>query len=318
MRLFYYLLICCLFTFSAAKAQLIRIGSGSVSGVYYPVAGQLSVLFNQQVTTDETVIFTPKLSDGSIQNIDELSQGIIDLAVAQSNYAKQFYKQGVANNQPAKQLRAMFSLYPESFTIIARKSANVYKFQDLKGKRVNVGELASGSQKDVQRILEVLGLNEKIFFKQIFHYSSNDAIEALCDNKIDAVIMTVGHPSSNFFRMVGKCRGRLISLSQKEINIITKAIPTFQPTSIPAGTYQGQAKTNTVGLYAMLLTRENQPADLVYRLTKKIFENLDILKNSHHVLNHLEAKVMAGQTFDVPLHPGALKYYQEVGLIPKD
>lgn len=312
MRLVYTFVFGVCLTMSLAFGQLARIGTGGMSGVYYPVGGQLSLLFNRQIEADEYIIFSPKISGGTKQNIDDLLHRDTEFALVQSNIASDVYRKAIAMDEEENKLRAVFSLYPEYVTIIARQGADIQTFSDLKGKRVNLGTNNSGSWLDMKKVISALALPDG-FFKTIHHYSPDDAIAALCYADIDAAVMTVGHPSSNFFRMTGQCGGKLVTFSNKEIEIILKKYPSYRELLIPYGIYQNQPEILTVGLYAMLVTRADQSEELVYRLTKQVFENLRKFKTSHPVLGHLDGRVMATENFNIPTHPGAKRYFLEHG-----
>lgn len=316
-----YSLVCLCFSLlpAVAPGQLTRIGTGDITGVYYPVGGQLSLLFNNRMMQNDhnVLIFTPKLSGGSAENIKELLNEETDFALVQSNVASEAYRDADSNNaidKKGKSLRALFSLYPEYFTVVARKSANIVKFSDLKGKKVNIGTDNSGSQLDVKRIFSALDLPD-YYFKKRYHYSPDEAITALCYGDIDAVIMTVGHPSSNFLRMIGQCDASLVSLSPAQVKTITQKHPFYRSVTLSGNVYAGQSAIETVGLYSLFITRENQSEKLVYALIESVFDHLEQFKLSHPVLNHLDGKMMANDYFDIPIHPGALKYFKDHDLL---
>lgn len=318
MRNIYSLVLFCfsLLPISVALGQLTRIGTGDISGVYYPVGGQLSLLFNSRMkqSDNHVLIFTPKLSGGSAENIKELLNEEIDFALVQSNVASEAYRDDNLAGKKGKRLRVLFSLYPEYFTVVARKSSNIVNFSDLKGKKVNIGTQNSGSQLDVKRIFSALQLPD-YYFKKSYHYSPDEAITALCYGDIDAVIMTVGHPSSNFLRMIGQCEASLVTLLPEQIKTITQTHPFYRAVTLSGNVYAGQSAVDTVGLYSLFITRENQSEKLVYELIESVFDSLERFKLSHPVLNHLDGKMMANDYFDIPVHPGATKYFKKHGLL---
>lgn len=317
MKVRFLLFFSCLFLMSLSTAwgQLVKIGTGGVSGIYYPVGGLLSLLFNEQIKNDaqkKYTIFLPKISAGTKQNLQDLLSNEVQFALAQSNVAAEAYQRGVAENKKERQLRTVFSLYPEYVTIVARKDIAIHSFGDLQGKRVAVGTTNSGSLQDVQHILSVFSLSLQDF-SEVYHSAPNNAVTALCYGNIDAVVLTVGHPSSSVFRMLGKCQGQLIPFSRSEIKMVTEKYPAYSDMIIPNDTYQKQVEVRTLGMYSLFMTRADQPEELVYQLTKRTFERLDKLKRGLPVLSHLKKKLMAMQHANIPIHSGAKKYFSERG-----
>lgn len=314
MRLLFSLFFCCwvMLPLSVAWGQLTQIGTGGVSGVYYPVGGQLSLLFNKQVKQDEFTLFFPKVTGGTEQNIEELLSGEVQFALAQSNLVTEAYQTGVTEDKKEQALRTVFSLYPEFITIVAGKDVEVNAFSDLKNKRIAIGSTNSGSLSDTEHILSALTMSFKDF-RKVSQYTPNDAVTALCYGDVDAVILTVGHPSSNVFRMLGQCQGKLIPFSEDEVRMVTKKYPAYSDILIPNNTYRAQVEVRTLGLYSLFITRADLSEALVYQLTKQVFEHLDSFKASLPVLHHLEKKLMAMQHFNIPIHPGAKKYFSERG-----
>lgn len=254
---------------------------------------------------------------GSIYNLNTLRTGELDFGVAQSDWqyhafngSNQFEKQG-----QFKDLRAVFSLHPEPFTVVARKDSGIKNFDDLKGKRVNIGNPGSGQRGTMEVVMQTVGMTKKDF-KATSELKSAEQAKALCDNNVDAIVFTVGHPNGSIKEATTTCDSVLIDVKGKAIEKLIADNAYYRQAVIPAGMYKGSDNdTHTFGVGATLVTSAKVSEQAVYTLVKAVFENFDAFKKLHPAFANLKKEEMIKDGLSAPLHAGAVKYYKEVGLM---
>ena len=252
---------------------------------------------------------------GSVFNINTIRAGELDFGVTQSDWqyhatkgTKVFEKDGAF-----KELRAVFSVHPEPFTVLARKEANVTKFEDLKGKRFNVGNPGSGTRASMDELLSAMGWTTASF-GLASELKADEHGAALCDNKIDGFFYGVAHPSANIQDPITTCGAKLVSLSGPAVDKLVAAAPYYAKVNIPGGIYAGHPNpTPTYGVLATFVTSSKVPDATVYEMVKAVFENFDDFKKLHPAFANLDPKNMVKDGNSAPLHPGAVKYYKEKG-----
>ncbi|HZV93381.1 MAG TPA: TAXI family TRAP transporter solute-binding subunit, partial [Caldimonas sp.] len=218
-----------------------------------------------------------------------------------------------AFKEPDKNLRAVFSVHPEPFTLVARKEAGITKFTDLKGKRVNVGNPGSGTRSAMEELLAAEGMKMSDF-ALASELKADEHGPALCDNKIDAFFYGVGHPSANIQDPTTTCGAKLVPLDDPKIDALVAKHPYYAKVVIPGNLYANNPQpTPTYGVTATMVTSAKEPDDVVYTITKAVFENLDEFKKLHPAFAHLDAQQMIKNGISAPIHPGALRYYREKG-----
>jgi TRAP transporter TAXI family solute receptor len=207
------------------------------------------------------------------------------------------------------------SVHPEPFTLVARKEANIKTFADFKGKRLNVGNPGSGTRSAMEELLGAM--NMKITdFSLASELKADEHGPALCDNKIDGFFYGVGHPSANIQDPTTACGAKLVPLTGPAIDELVKKSPYYAYATIPGGLYSGNTEpTKTYGVLATMVTSAKVPADVVYVITKAVFDNFDEFKKLHPAFAHLDAKNMVADGLSAPLHEGAARYYREKGWI---
>jgi len=294
--------------------RFITIGTGGVTGVYYPAGGAICRLVNRD-RAKHGLRCSVESTGGSVANVNLLKTGEIEFGVAQSdvqyNAAKglgQFQKDG-----PYADLRAVFALHPEPFTVVARKEANITKFEDFKGKRFNVGNPGSGTRASMEELMAVIGWKNGDFALAA-ELRPDEHGPALCDGKIDGFFYGVGHPSANIQDPTTICGAKLVSLTGPAIDKLVKEKPYYAYAVIPGGLYPNNPNpTNTYGVQATVITSAKVPADVVYAFTKAVFDNFDEFKKLHPALANLKPEEMLKNGLSVPLHEGAVRYYKEKG-----
>jgi len=297
-----------------AQQKFVTIGTGGVTGVYYAVGGAICRLVNKD-RAKHGLRCSVESTGGSVYNVNTIKAGELDFGMTQSDVQYQGYK-GVAPFKEAfGDLRAVMSVHPEPFTVVARKEANIKSFADFKGKRLNVGNPGSGTRSAMEELLGAL--NMKITdFSLASELKADEHGPALCDNKIDGFFYGVGHPSANIQDPTTACGAKLVPLTGPGIDALVKKSPYYAYATIPGGLYAGNPEpTKTYGVLATMVTSAKVPADTVYVITKAVFENFDEFKKLHPAFANLDAKSMVADGLSAPLHEGAARYYREKGWI---
>ena len=301
---------------SFAQEKLVTIGTGSVSGVYYPAGGAICRLMNRTRNEHGIRCFSESTA-GSINNIQQLHEGEITFAIVQSDWLyKAVHGEGVfAEHGPANDLRTVFSLHSEMFTVAVGKNSGIHTFADLKGKRVNIGDPGSGMREMMTSLTDAYHW-KRSDFAHATELKPADAATALCDGKIDALVFAIGHPNGMIQEVTSACGAKLIPVDGPAVDQLIAQNPYYAHTVIPAGMYRSTPQNiPTFGVKATLITAANADEEAVYQLTKAVFENFESFKTLHFVFANLEREHMVSSAIFAPLHPGALRYYREVGLI---
>ena len=301
---------------TAQQQRFITIGTGGVTGVYYPAGGAICRLVNRD-RAKHNLRCSVESTGGSVANVNLLKSGELEFGVSQSDvqyFATKgegaFKKDGAMSD-----IRAVFALHPEPFTVAARKEANVNSFQDFKGKRFNVGNPGSGTRSSMEELLAAMGWKMSDF-ALASELRPDEHGSALCDGKIDGFFYGVGHPSANIQDPTTICGAKLISLTGPAVDKLVKERPYYAVATIPGGMYPNNPNpTTTFGVQATVVSSAKVPADVVYAVTKAVFDNLDEFKKLHPALANLKPEDMIKNGLSAPLHEGAVRYYKEKGWV---
>jgi uncharacterized protein len=298
-----------------AQQKFVTIGTGGVTGVYYAVGGAICRLLNKDRKV-HGIRCSVESTGGSAFNVNTIQAGELDFGMSQSDVAFNAIKgEGQYKGKPFADLRSVYSVHPEPFTVLARKEANVAKFEDFKGKRFNVGNPGSGTRASMEQLLEALGWKMGDF-SLASELRADEHGPALCDNKIDGFFYAVGHPSANIQDPTTTCAAQLVPLTGPAVDKIVAQYPYYAKATIPGGMYANNAKqTETYGVLATLVSSAKVPDATVYELVKATFENFDEFKKLHPAFANLDPAKMVKDGLSAPLHPGAAKYYKEKGWI---
>jgi uncharacterized protein len=300
-----------------AQQKFITIGTGGVTGVYYPAGGAICRLINAG-RNEHGIRCSVESTGGSVYNVNTMRQGELDFGVVQSDdqynalegVGEEFESQG-----PFEDLRAVFALHPEPFTLVARAGSGIETFDDLKGKRVNVSDPGSGSRATFGVLMDAKGWT-MADFALASELKSAEQSQALADNKVDAIAFIGGHPNGSIQEATTTTDARLIPVSGPEVDALVEANPYYSKTVIPAGMYPGNPEdTETFGVGATFVTTAEMSDEAVYQLVKAVFENFEDFKKLHPAFANLEKEDMVSRGLSAPLHPGAEKYYKEAGLM---
>lgn len=299
---------------AAAQQKFVTIGTGGVTGVYYAAGGAICRLLNKDRKT-HGIRCSVESTGGSAFNVNTIKEGELDFGMAQSDVQYNAFKGDEAFKEGGAHadLRAVFSIHPEPFTVLAHPNAGVTKFEDFKGKRFNVGNPGSGTRASMERLLGAMGWT-LADFSLASELKADEHGPALCDGKIDGFFYGVGHPSANIQDPTTTCAAKLVPLTGEVVDKLVADNPYYAKATIPGGLYNNNPEdTETFGVLATLVTSANVPEQSVYALTKAVFENFDEFKSLHPAFANLEPAKMIKDGLSAPLHPGAEKYYKEKG-----
>jgi len=301
---------------AAAQQQFVSIGTGGVTGVYYAAGGAICRLVNKD-RADHGIRCSVESTGGSVFNVNTIKAGELDLGVVQSDVGFNAYNGEGQFKDSGKfeKLRSVFSLHPEPFTVVTRKEANIKSFDDLQGKRFNVGNPGSGTRASMEQLLTAQK-RDMSFFSLASELRPDEHGSALCDGKIDGFFYGVGHPSANIQDPTTSCGAQLVSLTGPVIDQLVDTYPYYAKVTIPAGLYPNNPQeTESYGVLATFVTSADVSEDVIYTVVKAVFENFDDFKRLHPAFGILEKEDMVKNGLSAPLHPGAEKYFKEKGLL---
>jgi TRAP transporter TAXI family solute receptor len=299
---------------TVAQQKFVTIGTGGVTGVYYVAGGAICRLMNKE-RAKHGIRCSVESTAASVYNINTIKAGELDFGIAQSDVEYNAVK-GLAqfkDGGPHRDLRAVFSVFPESLTVVARKEAGIRKFEDFKGKRFNVGNPGSGTRDTINVLMNALVMKTSEF-SLTSELKPDEHGAALCDNKIDGFAYVVGSPAANIQDPTTTCGAKLVSVSGPAVDKLVKEHSYYTHVTIPGGIYPGNPEaTKTFGVVASLLTSAKVPDNVVYAMVSAVFDNFDEFKKLHPLFANLDPKDMIKNGMSAPLHPGAAKYYKEKG-----
>lgn len=310
----------------AADMKFFRIGTGGTGGTYYPIGGLLSHCISNPPGSRPCekggscgvpgLVAIAQSANGSVANINSIKSGVLESGFAQSDVAYWAYTgTGIYEDKGAvEELRALASLYPETIHIVARKGSGIKTVKDLKGKRVSLDEPGSGTLVDARIVLEAYGLSEDDI--KADYIKPTPSIDKIKDNQLDAFFIVVGYPAGSVVELTSSVGAELVPISGPEAQAIIDKYGFFAKDVIPAGTYEGIGETETISVGAQWVVSANVDEQLVYDITKAVWN-----ENSRKLLDkgHAKGKVITVESaldgVGIPLHPGAERYYKEIGMI---
>ncbi|MGB7184373.1 MAG: TAXI family TRAP transporter solute-binding subunit [Burkholderiaceae bacterium] len=299
-----------------AAQEFISIGTGGVTGVYYPTGGAICRLVNKG-RKDHGLRCSAESTGGSVYNINTVRAGELEFGVAQSDWQHHAYNGTSKFEKQGKfeKLRAVFAVHPEPFTLIARKGAGIAKFEDLKGKKVNIGNAGSGQRATMEVVMDAFGLKTSDFAVAA-ELKGSEMAQALCDGKIDAMIYTIGHPAAAVTEAATTCDIELVDVVGAPIEKLIKDNPYYRAATIPGGMYKGTDKpVKTFGVGATFVSSADVSDKVVYTVVKAVFDNFNEFRKLHPAFADLKETEMISDGLSAPIHPGAVKYYKERGWI---
>ena len=298
---------------ATAQQKFVTVGTGGVTGVYYAVGGAVCRLMNKD-RAKTGLRCSVESTGGSVFNVNAIKSGELEFGLSQSDVQFNASKGAAQFKDKADaDLRAVFSVHPEPFTVLGRKEAGVAKFEDFKGKRFNVGNPGSGTRASMDQLLAEMGW-KLADFSLAAELKADEQGTALCDNKIDGFYYGVGHPSAAIQYPTTSCGAKLISVTGPAVDALIKAHPYYAKATIPGGMYANNPNpTETYGVLATVVSSAKVADATVYAMVKAVFENFDEFKKLHPAFANLDPKKMIKDGLSAPLHAGAVKYYKEKG-----
>ncbi len=299
----------------AAAQQQLSIATGGTGGTYYPVGGGLAEIVNNHV---EGYSATAEVTGASVENMGLIATGDADLAIALADTVAQAYE-GTGNfeGQQLDMVRGLASIYANMIHIVALEGSGIASLADLAGKRVSIGAPGSGTEVNAGAILEANGISYDDIDEQRLNF--NETADALANGDIDAGFWSVGAPTSSILNLATTQDIVIVAMSDAELAAAMEADATFARTTLPGDSYNGVTEDIvTLGIPNVLVVSSEMSDDLAYALTKAMFENIDELRAVHPAAEETSVEFTMEAT-PIPLHAGALRYYDEVGAdVPDD
>lgn len=307
--------------------KFFRIGTGSTGGTYHPIGGLIASTISNPpgarpcdrggACGPEGLIAVAQSSGGSVANVEAIRAGTLESGLVQADIAFWAYKGEHIFRRKGKKvekLRAIANLYPEAVHLVVRKDAKIAKVQDLRGKRVSLGPKDSGTRVDAEIILRAFGLTTKSFKAQ--YLGPGPSADALREGKLDAIFLVAGPPAQAIVTLAGSTEIALVPIAGKRVERLRKRYPFFSGGIIPAGAYKNADDIETLTVGAQWVVSADVPEELVHAITRALWH-----QNARRVLDdgHPEGRNIKLETalkgLGVPLHPGAARYYREVGVL---
>ncbi|APW66746.1 C4-dicarboxylate ABC transporter substrate-binding protein [Poseidonibacter parvus] len=301
-------------TIPAFAAEFVTIGTGGVTGTYYPTGGAICRLVNKY-KKETKIRCSVESTGGSVYNINTIKNGELDFGIAQSDVVYQASNgTGKFDGKQVKKLKSVMAIYPELLTLVTRKDANINGIADVKGKRINLGNPGSGNEATALTLFDASGIKkDDLSFAGAL--KASEMPDALRDNKIDGYFYMVGHPTANIKDASNSVDVKITPLEGSNIDSLIKKYPYFAKADVPAGMYKGNPDaTPTFGVKAVLVTSDDVSEKAVYTVIKAILENFDDFKKLHPAYSNITKKSLL-DGLSAPLHEGAKKYFKEAGLL---
>lgn len=301
---------------AASAQQFISIGTGGVTGVYYPTGGAICRLVNKD-RKEHGIRCAVESTGGSVYNINTIKAGELEFGVAQSDWQYHAYNgtSQFEGDAAFPDLRAVFSVHAEPFTLLVRADSGITSFEGIKGKRVNVGNPGSGQRATMEVVMDAFGIGMDDLALAT-EYKGSEMAQQLCDGNIDAMIYTIGHPAAAIQEATTTCDVKLVDVVGAPIDKLVTDNPYYRVATIPGGMYDGNPDdTTTFGVGATFVTSATIPDDTVYIVAKAVMANIDDFRQLHPAFADLDPAEMVKDGLSAPLHPGAERAYKELGLM---
>ncbi len=298
----------------AEEQKFITIGTAGQTGIYYVVGQSICRLINQH-TAEHGYRCTAPATGGSIANLNSIANGDLNFGTVQSDWQYHALNgtSAFAESGPNEKLRSVLSAHADVVTVLARADSGIETLADLKGAKVNIGNPGSGSRATAEVLLDTIGIAvEDLALAS--ELKSAEQSQALCDNKVDAIMFSAGHPVGNIKEATVSCDTVFLQVEGDAIDAMVAKTPYYAKATIPAGMYKGQPETiHSYGPLATIVTSTDTDDEAVYQLVKAIFDNFDRFKALHPAFTNLKEADMISNGTIAPLHDGAVRYYKERG-----
>lgn len=294
---------------NALDGEFITVLTGGSSGVYYPLGGTMAKIYQSAGAKANS-----QSTAASAANATTINQGKAEIGFSMGDTAADAYEgidsfeeQGAQEN-----LRSIASLYTNYLQIVATKDSGIKTIEDLKGKRVAVGAPASGTEISAKRVLAAYDLTYDDITADYLSFA--EGVEGMKNGNVDAVVISSGLPNAGIMELATSKEITIVEIDEDKILEMQEEYPTFYPTIVPGDTYDDmEGDVNTVGVSNVLITHKDVPDDVAYAMTKELFDNIEELRNTHNAAKDVKVET-ALENLPAPLHPGAKKYYDEMGV----
>ncbi len=312
MRRLFSVCVAIMFAFGAVAsvqaADNLVLATGGTAGTYYPFGGAMAKIWGSKV---KDLNVTAQTSGASAENVRLINKKEVELALVQSDTLDFAFNAKEAFKEPLKAMSAIAVLYPEIIQVVVRADSPIKSFADLKGKKVGVGAPGSGTEANFRQLMDIYGLKKEDVNPQFLSFA--ESADAFKDKHIDAFIVTAGIPNAGIMDVSTQHEVRILDISADMAAKLTQKYPFLAVAKVPANTYKGQTKdASTVAVNAVLIVGNQLKADLVYNMTKALFENQSELASAHAKGKELSLQ-NAVKGVSIPYHPGAVKYFKEKG-----
>ncbi|NPA50550.1 MAG: TAXI family TRAP transporter solute-binding subunit [Epsilonproteobacteria bacterium] len=299
-------------------AKFITIGTGGVTGVYYPTGGAICRMVNK-MKKETGIRCSVESTGGSVYNVNTINAGELDFGIAQSDVVYQAYHgTGKFKGKPIKKLRTLMTIYPELLTLAVRKDSGIKKIHDIIGKRINIGNPGSGQRNTVEVLFKESPVLSFDKLKAAEELRAAECPNALKDNQIDGYFYVVGHPSANFKDAANSVPIDFINIDEKDCPAVAKILkkyPYYAKGVIPKGLYKGiDHDTTTFGVKATLVTTADMDDKVVTAVLKAILDNFEEFKKLHPAYKTITKESLV-QGLGAPLHPAAEAYFKKIGIL---
>jgi TRAP transporter TAXI family solute receptor len=308
----------CMVASVALAPAPVTLATGTPGGLYHPVGNAICRMFNLEAEHQAKPCVAVG-SDGAVANIQRVRRGEQTFGLSQTDVAYSAFRGTgpFAAFGPDSSLRTLIALYPEAFTVIARADTGIRDFADLRGKRIGIGMSGAGYTFTRDVLLEYYGGWTISPGDRVLELGPAEQNQALCENRVDAIVFQAGHPNGLTQEATMDCPARLVRVAGPPIARLLAAHPYYIASFIPGGMYRGNpTDVPTFGTQAVLVTSSAQPDALAYGVAKAVFENFADFRRLHPALSILDKRLMVPNESVMPIHPGALRYFREAGLVP--
>ncbi|SJZ53638.1 TAXI family TRAP transporter solute-binding subunit [Selenihalanaerobacter shriftii] len=291
-----------------SQKEFLSIATGGTSGTYYPIGGAIAKIINEKVTD---VSASAQSTGASVTNTRLIGKKQVELAILQNDIASYAVNgKNKFEGKPVKNMLGIATLYPEIIQVVVRDEANINDIKDLKGKRVAVGAPGSGVEANAKQILNTFDITYDDIDEDFLSFA--EAAGRLKNRQVDVVFLTAGVPTAAVMDVAATQNIDLLNFTDKQIKKLNSKYSYLTKVEVPANTYNGQdEQVQTIALKATLVAQKGLSKDLVYDITKAIFENRDILIAAHKRAEDIKVK-NAENGMTIPLHLGAKQYFEEV------
>lgn len=302
---------------STAKAdQFLTIGTGGVTGIYYAVGGGICRLVNKE-RKEHGIRCSVESTGGSVYNLRTIREGELEMGIVQSDW--QYHALNGSNlfeeSGPDEKLRSLFSLHPDTVIIAARQDTGIAELDDLAGKVVNLGNPGSGTRGTAEVLVDALGWDMD-HFSLVTELKSAEQSAALCDGNVDAFLMVAGNPVANVLEAATNCDINILPVSGAKVDKLVESKAYYGKVNIPGGLYRGVPNdVPSFGLPSTFVTSADIPEETVYVMVKAVFDNFEEFSGFHPAFANLKKEEMVVNGLSAPMHPGAVRYFREVGLL---